>query len=170
MSVQPEVRELLDKQAIHEVLMRYCRGVDRRDAELLRSTYWPDAWDNHGLFAGTRDQFVDWVIPFLQENFSVSIHKIGNELVEIRGDAAYSESYFTGYYELVHDGRPHTRMSCGRYVDRFERRQGEWRVARRTVVGDWGRLDPLESPTVRSNNGGHYPDDPVYALRASYFA
>ena len=168
MSVQPELQDLLDKQAIHEVMMRYCRGVDRQDAELLRSTYWPDAHDDHGLYSGSRDGFVDWVISFLRENFSTVIHKIGNELVEVHGDIAFSESYFTGYYDFVQDGRPHTRMSCGRYVDRFERRDGEWRIARRTVVNDWGRIDPLDTPSVRSIGGGLFPDDPVYALRPDY--
>jgi ketosteroid isomerase-like protein len=168
--VPPEPASLLDKQAIHEVMMRYCRGVDRQDAELLRSTYWPDAWDDHGLFSGLRDDFVAWVIPFLRDSFSTVIHTIGNELVELDGDIAFSESYFSGYYELVHEGRPHTRMSCGRYIDRFERREGEWRIARRTVVNDWGRLDPLDITTPRSIPGGRYPLDPVYTLRESYFA
>src|SRR5262245_17777267 len=48
----PAVRVLLDKQAIQEVLARYCRGVDRADLELLRSVYHPDAIDNHGTFNG----------------------------------------------------------------------------------------------------------------------
>ena len=42
------LRVLLDKQEIHEVLMRYCRGIDRCDAELLHSVYHPDATDDHG--------------------------------------------------------------------------------------------------------------------------
>lgn len=170
MSPPPEIAELIDQQRIHDVMMRYCRGVDRLDAELLRSTYWADAWDDHGLFSGRRDDFVAWVIPFLRETFSTVIHKIGNELVEIDRDIAFSESYFTGYYELIHEGRPHSRMSCGRYIDRFERRDGEWRVAQRTVVNDWGRIDPLDTPSPRSIPGGHFPDDPVYRLRADYMA
>jgi len=168
--VPPELASLLDRQAIHEVMMRYCRGVDRQDAELLRSTYWPDAWDDHGLFSGVRDDFVAWVIPFLRDSFSTVIHNIGNELVELEGDIAFSESYFSGYYELTHNGLAHTRVSCGRYIDRFERREGEWRIARRTVVNDWGRLDPLDIPTSRSTPGGSYPLDPVYTLRESYLA
>ena len=43
-----EVQELLDKQAIHEVMIRYCRGLDRMDAELVGSAYHPDAHDDHG--------------------------------------------------------------------------------------------------------------------------
>lgn len=168
MSLPPELHALLDKQAIHEVLMRYSRAVDRFDAELLRSTYWPDAWDDHGLFSGLRDDLVDWVIPFMRERFSTVIHSIANEYVELEGDTAFSETYFTGYYETVQGGHPHTRVSCGRYIDRFEKRGGEWRVARRTVVNDWGRLDPLGGEITRPIPGSKFPDDPVYALRAGY--
>ncbi len=46
------LRLMLDKQEIHEVMMRYCRAIDRMDEELLRSVYHPDAIDNHGLFNG----------------------------------------------------------------------------------------------------------------------
>ena len=41
------LRVLLDKQEIHEVLMRYCRGIDRCDSELLHSVYHrPNGWDH----------------------------------------------------------------------------------------------------------------------------
>ncbi len=162
-----DLPQLLDKQAIHEVMMRYCRGVDRSDVELLRSTYWPDAWDDHGAFSGLRDKIVDDIMAW-RATVKVSIHSIANELIELLGDAALSECYFTGYYELLHDGRAHTRVSCGRYVDRFERRGTEWRIARRTVVNDWGRLDPLETPVTPIIPGRPYPDDPVYTLRGAY--
>ena len=49
-----ELRQLLDRQAIEDVLFRYCRGVDRGDAALIASAYHPDAIDEHGArtFAG----------------------------------------------------------------------------------------------------------------------
>jgi hypothetical protein len=56
------VGELKDRQDILDCLMRYSRGVDRLDRELLRSAYHPDAVDDHGMFAGGRDAFVDWVV------------------------------------------------------------------------------------------------------------
>ena len=44
----PEVQALVDKQAILEVLTRYCRALDRGDAALIASAYHPDAVDDHG--------------------------------------------------------------------------------------------------------------------------
>jgi hypothetical protein len=163
-----KTEELIAKQEIHDVLMRYCRAVDRLDEELLRSVYFPDAWDDHGLFSGTRDDLIAWVIPFLRDNFTTSIHAIHNLLIEVNGDAAFSEAYFTGYYYTQHNGALHTRISCGRYIDRFERRNGEWRIAKRTVVNDWSRLDPLEQSVAPKIPGCRGHDDPVYRLRQEY--
>jgi hypothetical protein len=161
-NTDPAVRSLLDKQEIHEVLMRYCRAVDRLDEALLRSVYHPDATDDHGMFSGPASEFVTWVMKFQRENFVNSIHSISNELVEIDGDVAHSESYFTGFHHFRRDGQDFTRLSCGRYIDRFERRDGAWKIARRIVVNDWGRVDPLAEPIVPITRGFRSREDPVY--------
>ena len=156
------LRTLLDKQEIHEVLMRYCRAVDRLDEELLRSVYFPDATDDHGLFCGLASDFVTWVMKFHREHFISNTHSISNELIEVEGDIAYAESYFTGFHRFERDGQEYTRISCGRYIDRFERRDGVWKIAHRLVVNDWGRVDPLTEAVVPITPGLRSRDDPVY--------
>jgi SnoaL-like domain len=42
-----KVRELTDRAEIHECMMRYARGMDRRDREVLRSAYHDGAFDDH---------------------------------------------------------------------------------------------------------------------------
>ena len=79
------LRALLDKQAIHEVLMRYCRGIDRCDEELLRSAYHHDATDNHGQFNGKAADFVPWAIKSLRRDERTT-HFLCNELIEVEGD------------------------------------------------------------------------------------
>jgi hypothetical protein len=64
---------LLDKQEIHEVLMRYCRGIDRCDAELLRSVYHADAVDDHGQLNGKAADFIPWAIKALERDENTSI-------------------------------------------------------------------------------------------------
>jgi hypothetical protein len=59
------MQELLDKQAIYEVVQRYCRGVDRLDADALRSCDPPDGIDHHYGFDGDREAFIEWAIPGL---------------------------------------------------------------------------------------------------------
>ena len=161
---------ILDKQAIHEALLRYCRGVDRLDEELVRGAYWPDGWDDHGLFSGERDAFVDWVIDYLRTTMTRTVHILGNNLIELRGALAFSECCFLGFYDYEKDGQEQQRVSCGRYIDRFEKRGQEWRISRRTVVNDWGRSAAVEAPAQLRLPGQRSLDDPVYALRASYLA
>src|SRR5688572_28213964 len=74
------VEELLAKQEIRDVLMTYSRAIDRMDAELLASVYHPDAWDDHGGFKGTAEDFVAWVMPVLA-TFDHTSHFLGNSLI-----------------------------------------------------------------------------------------
>jgi len=135
------LEELLDKQALHELLMRYCRGVDRNDAELLASVYHSDAYDDHGIYRGDAHGFVEWVLG-RQEGTRSSMHCILNEYFTLDGDVAHGECYFVWCATSPEDAAapPELTMTGGRYIDRFERRDGEWRIARRQVVLEWGRV------------------------------
>ncbi len=138
------VRELADKQEIHEVLMRYCRGIDRCDAELLRSVYHSDATDNHGLFVGKAADFIPWALKGLARDLNTK-HYICNELIELAGDVAHVESYLLAvHHRMAKEGGLVDLVMAGRYVDRFERRAGQWKIADRKVILDWARIDPVE--------------------------
>jgi ketosteroid isomerase-like protein len=155
---------LLDKQEIHEILMRYCRAIDRCDEELLRSVYHPDAVDNHGSQNGRASEFVPWAIKALERD-ELTTHFIANELIEVRGDLAYGESYFIGVHRRKQkDGTTVDLTFAGRYVDRFERRQGVWKIAHRQVVNDWNRVDPVGQTFSmgRSMVGRRSREDAVY--------
>ena len=101
------------------------------------------------------------------------VHAISNILIELHGDAAAVESSFLALQQTAAAATLETFL-CGRYVDRFERRGGQWRVAHRTVVYDW--IEERQRPEMaaddaalfgkRRPNGGMAPDDPVYALLA----
>lgn len=157
------VRGLLDKLAIHEVLMRYCRAIDRCDEELLRSVYHADAWDNHGAFNGPASEFIPWVMDLLRRRYKATTHAICNELVEVVGDVAHGESYVFACHRYERDGRECDWTIAGRYVDRFERRDGVWKIAHRVAVMDWDRVDPVTdkrpAPPVVGLRGRQ---DPVY--------
>jgi hypothetical protein len=131
---------LLARDAISSVLHRYCRGIDRLDLESVRDCYWPDATDSHGGFAGTRDEFVAWVTELLAR-FASTMHFVGNVSIEVAGDAAVAETYAIAFHRS-RDPRPSLNLLVGvRYVDRFERRGGEWRIAKRVCVTEWSRVD-----------------------------
>lgn len=167
------LQELLDREAIRDCLYRYCRGIDRADEAALRSAYWPDATDRHGAYSGPASGFIDQALPQLRAGRLV--HMIGNILIELHGDAAAVESYFLALQQdQDSEGKPRETLLSGRYVDRFERRADEWRVAARTVVYDWLRHTALpndlgaKSFGRRQPVGGKMPDDPIYELRARF--
>ena len=73
-------------------------------------------------------------------------HRICNVLIEVDGDVGRCESYLVAVTRLRHQGREFDWVLAGRYVDRFERRLGEWRIAQRTVVYDVERFDEVVPP------------------------
>jgi hypothetical protein len=161
--------EMVDREAIRDVMMRYARAIDRIDAELLRSVYWPEATDNHGNYNGPVDGFIDWVIPGLGR-MDQTMHMLGNIHIEIFGSQAAVESYFQAYHRMVRDdGSRFDAVIAGRYVDRMEKRAGEWRIARRELAYDWYRDYPA-SGDWQSNIFGvplqsnRYPGDISYEI------
>ena len=127
-----DVQELLDKQALNDLLVRYCRGVDRLDEELILSCYHLDAYDDHGRVKGTPANLVAW-LKSSAATVSFMEHKLSNVFLDIRGDVAFGESYSAMHLkkgDLFAQG-------FGRFIDRFERRNGEWKIARRQVTLEW---------------------------------
>jgi SnoaL-like protein len=132
------VVELQDRQAIHDCLMTYSRGVDRLDRELLLSVYHEDAIDDHGVFVGTPEEFADWAIAMHTATHLSHQHCIFNSTCDLEGDVAHTETYYM-FVGLNRQGAPFA-MSGGRYLDRFEKRNGRWAIALRVCVRDWAPL------------------------------
>ena len=118
--LERRIREQLDRDEIHRVLMRYARGLDRLDRELARSCYWDDAIEDHGSYVGRPDDFIEWA-DSTTLRFESTQHGILNHSCDLQGDDAYCETYyiFTSKAAVA----PHL-MSTGRYVDHFQRRGG----------------------------------------------
>jgi hypothetical protein len=146
--------QLLSRQQIADVIARYARGIDRLDFDLVRSCYHPDAYDDHGAMKGTVDEFIDSARAFLPR-FVATMHFLGNMLIEIDGDVARAETYAVAYHrlDLGADGGKDDVWGI-RYVDRFERRDGEWRIAYRVVAQEWRRVDPVPAGHVRGGGPG----------------
>lgn len=164
------IESLHDREMIRDCLFRYCRGVDRGDEGSLRSAYWPDGTDNHGVYRGSVAGFVEWVFSVLPA-IERCIHQIHNILIDLHGTHAEVESYFTAIQRQPGaDGALADVFMAGRYLDRFEKREGEWRIAIRTVVFDWVDEQPARPGTDaerfgrRQPIGGRLPDDPLYRL------
>lgn len=163
-------QEIADREAVRDCLMRYCRGVDRCDKELLHSAYWPGAIDDHGVFNGTAEDFIEFLIPVMQ-SMDQTMHLLGNILIDILGNKANVETYFQAYHGVPGESEDYQDIVVlGRYVDKFEKRGDEWRIARRVVIIDAYRHFPDSADWSQPLFGHHYqpggrcPDDQSYRL------
>src|SRR5205085_7628874 len=119
-----DCEDLLAKEQIREVLLRYCRGVDRCDAELIASAYHPDAIDHHGAITASGSEIGPILAEKLVTHYRATMHQVTNSLIEVAGDVAASESYYVARHLLDRAGVETLLEGCGRYLDRFEGRDG----------------------------------------------
>jgi hypothetical protein len=158
----PKLREMMDRQEIVDLLFRYTRAIDRLDRELLLSVYWPDATDDRGFFQGTAQEFADFAIPLLA-TMRTSQHLMGQTLIEFEGPTlAFGEIYFLAQHRT--ESEPGEELFIGgRYVDRYEKRGAEWRIAHRSELNDWARTVPAADTWLKETpsalRGGRGADD-----------
>lgn len=140
LSIEERLEQLEAKQSITEVLHRYARGWDRLDEQAIRSCFHPDATHQHGGFEGASSEFITLGLQAVAD-FPAVFHMIGNISIELQGQSAATECYFMAYQRRPIAGS--TDMDdwflLGRYVDRFEQRNGEWKIAHRIGLHDGSR-------------------------------
>lgn len=143
------VCELHDRQAIRDCLMTYSRAIDRLDRDLLMSVYHDDAIDDHGVFVGNRADFADWAISMHSRTHHSHQHCIFNFTCDLDGTVAHTEAYYM-FVGMNQSGKP-LAMGGGRYLDRFEKRNGRWAIAARVCVRDWATLDAIPDQLDQSS-------------------
>jgi hypothetical protein len=150
-SVEERLARLEDRAAIEEIVFLFCRAVDRSDLASIPAFFHPDAHDNHGLYAGDVAGLVAWLSE-RHKNILQATHNVSNVLIEFSGaDRALVESrlitcirytpqgsamFARSAAITLPEGKSVDSLTFGRYVDIFERRQGVWKIARRTAVPD----------------------------------
>lgn len=142
--------ELLSKQEIYERLCDYMRGQDRLDPVLHRSVFWDDARTDYGIYKGDADGFVAFAQGVLTPHGS-NQHLIGQVRIDLEGDVGFGEVYFLAYHRVVEEGEDKDLIIAGRYVDRYERRDGVWKIAFRSELVDWARTDPAADAVLKSS-------------------
>lgn len=166
------LRELLDKQALLELVLTYCRACDRRDFALVRSLYHDDAVDDHGaMFRGSADEYVAW-LPGVMANFEATVHSLSNALFVVAGDQAQGELYTVAYHRTPAPAAREITIG-GRYLDHYERRAGRWKFSRRALALDWCRVTAVDPGAYREFAAGAPAgrtdaNDPSY-LALSFF-
>jgi hypothetical protein len=131
--------ELLAREEITDVVKRLARGTDRLDEEMIASCYHLDGFDDHNVFRGDPAGFARWVVDTLP-HFDATMHFVSPPLIEVDGDRAQADTYC-----VAHHLTASSDMVLGlRYVDRFERRSGVWKIARRVCAFDWTYTLPID--------------------------
>lgn len=139
-----KVTELSAHDQIRQVAARYARGVDRLDGDLMKSAYWPDATDDHGVFVGNAMDFCDRVVS-THRRFTATMHCVMNHAIEVDEAAGtgHGEIYNVTYVFRDDAGRELVETWWGRYLDTYERRDGEWRIKARVCVHEQTRAEAV---------------------------
>lgn len=142
-----DVQRMKDRLAIADCIARHARGCDRHDLDLIASAYWPDGIDEHGVVVNSGADYGAWANQAHGATTRTHTHNLTTHTCEIDGDTAHAESYVLVVL-LGNDGQ-HGQCISGRYVDRLERRDGEWRIAlRRSTVEI---MFPVDASALRAS-------------------
>lgn len=160
------LQELIDRQAICDVIQRYSRTLDWLDDDAQASCYWPDATIDYGFFKGSAEDFLPIVMQ-TERNSDRRWHMLSAPLISFSSTTkASSECYgvFAGA-SRQDDGTLAGNLYGGRYLDEWEKRAGdagdEWRIYERTYILDW------QSDLVRQPDFTPDPDFPLPTLEIS---
>ncbi len=177
-ALEAKVGELMDRQAIYDCIRRTSRGNDRFDAELNTGSYHEDGIHELGTKQISGQAYGEHANHAHRQIAEANLHNVTMHLCEIDGDMAHAESYVIGLF--LDPGGQTSRMLAGRYLDRLERRNGEWKIAlRRATVevamegkailpngqtlpgsgylrGDRDRTDPSYERPLTTDRGGRW--------------
>lgn len=167
------MEKMISEWQIRNITGRYARAVDRRDGEIIGQCFHAGGLTHYGDFDGTVDSFVPWVLAYVQ-NYSCTMHFMGRTIIDWADgldDHAVAETYAAVLHEAGGENPGRSWVGGIRYIDHFERRltssseHAEWRIAERTVAGDWLRIDPANNHRRFGKEiltGQPGSDDPVF--------
>ena len=155
------IRRVADRQAITDLIYRYCRSMDRMDAELGYSIWHEDAQvDFEGFYQGSGRDYIDTACK-MHRRFLAHSHQVTNIIIELDGDRAVSESYVTATLRLMQREQLRQLTVWGRYIDTWSRRKGRWGIDTRYQINDLNELRDVvpassQARTARDRNDASY--------------
>ncbi len=151
MAMTYSAAQLADLRAIEDVAQRYCRGVDRLDEALMKSAYWPDATDDHGVFVGNAFKFVEMCMVAHLRWRSTS-HCIFNHHIELEDNGIHARGEIYNVTFLFQKDADILDTWHGRYLDRYERRGSAWRIIERVCVHEGTHSQPIDPMAIDSSS------------------
>jgi hypothetical protein len=156
------LKALADRQAIADLVYRYCRAVDRLDIALGHSIWHADGVADYGadVYQGDGRGVIDHICAQHRHALQHS-HQVSNLIIELDGERAGSEAYVTATLRVRRDGRLRQITVWGRYVDRWSKRDGRWGLDRRVSIRDFDEIRDVTA-MAEHDTGRRDRDDPSY--------
>jgi hypothetical protein len=160
----PSMRTLADRQEITDLIYRYCRSMDRIDAELGYTIWHEDAVADYGadIYQGSGRGFIDHACAVHRQTLAHS-HQIANIIIQLDGERAASESYVTATLRVMKGDKLLQITAWSRYIDQWSRREGRWGIDKRIAVLDFDEIREVTA-IGKSGRGSRGRDDPSYAV------
>jgi hypothetical protein len=151
-----------DKAACTDIILSWGLYRDQRRWPELLSTFHPDGEIAVSWFRGRFPEFVEH-----SKRGGPSKHLIMAPVVRVAGDRALGETSITILVRQAIDDLAVDMTSRARFLDRLERRQGEWKILERACVYEQDRLDPVVPSEafdrmMREADAARYPESYRY--------
>jgi hypothetical protein len=153
-ALEAKMQDLLDRQAIFECIKRTSRGNDRFDIELISGSYHPDSIHELGQKQISGREYGEHANNAHVAICEVSLHNVTMHTCEIQGGVAHAESYVIGLF--ADKGGAMSRMLAGRYIDRLEKRNGEWGIVLRRATVEVAMEGKANLPNGKTPPGSGY--------------
>lgn len=141
-ALRSTVQALVDERDISRVILRYAEGIDRRDYAQVESCFAHDAEIDGSAFQGDRDFYLSKMFEALKR-YPTTQHHVGNQLCEITGDTASTETYLIASHFFDDAGTQPGRIVGMRIRETLRREpDGRWVITGRVARQMW-KMDGL---------------------------
>lgn len=160
----PSLESVADRQAIEELIYRYCRSVDRIDPALGYSIWHRNAVADYGEFYhGDGPGVIDLICEQHRHTLCHS-HQVSNILIQLDGDRAGSECYVTANLRIKRGEQLQQMTVWSRYIDEWSKRDGRWGIDKRIAIRDFDEVRDVVPLSSTEAAGSRDRSDPSYGV------
>lgn len=156
------VDELESTAAIKNMIAEYSIAMDDCDPDMGYELAWDDSrfiYDDY--FDGTGREFVDWSMDLHLNTFIATHHDMLSTYIRFNDDRSKAVTETRALVTIVWPAeasegateKPYLAIHLNRYIDTWERRDGQWKLLERTCTGDISRYQYQDAPMDLYNDG-----------------